>query len=285
MKVKNIGTLDSDSKEILLRYFRRVFSGIEDPGQAGLTPRASEVVLFGVGAALNAYLSSVPPASNMPATTTSSGFTSISTAPGYPPSSTIYGASHDSGARGGSSGYYPPNPQYETASTVSYIPTSSTYVMDSTLHSRPSCYATKLDVDSERKDPYQDHELPRSRFRGAIHSSPKEPEIYSDQERFGSSPKTDTIDPALPKPNVDFPSTSTNPLEPSVESNPSSQPAGPTAMPIPENSTSYSKYDQSLSSDPATTTTPYYTIGTATIASFALGVAATTAYVASSLPP
>jgi hypothetical protein len=140
VKVKNVGTLDPDSEAILLRYFRKIYSGIEDPGGVGMTPRASEAALFGVGAALNSYPAPVPPASYMPEATSGSGFTSASTMSGFPPApSTVRGAPSDFGVRGESSAYYPPSSQHETSSMF-YPPQSNTHGMNSTLYPGPGSY-------------------------------------------------------------------------------------------------------------------------------------------------
>jgi hypothetical protein len=128
VKVKNVGMVDEDSKDTLLRYFRKVFSGTEDSGSGGHTPRASEAVLLGVGAEFNSY----------PASTSGSGYAFASTVSGYPPSSTVYGAPHDSGSQAGSSSYYNPSSLYETSASASYPPTSNPYGMGSTPYSGPS---------------------------------------------------------------------------------------------------------------------------------------------------
>lgn len=146
VKVKNVGDLDFESKEILIRYFRRIFSGIgDDPDRADLTPRASEAVLVGVGAALSSYPGQLPSSSYIPASTAGPAFSSVSTTLGYPPSS-IYGPSDSSMAPSGHGSYaspaftYPPNApgMHETGSSKSYhIPTtnfthSSSHATDST---------------------------------------------------------------------------------------------------------------------------------------------------------
>lgn len=149
VKVKNVGDLDFESKEILIRYFRRIFSGIgDDPDRADLTPRASEAVLAGVGAALSSYPGQLPSSSYIPASTAGPAFSSVSTTSGYPPS-TIYGPSDSSMAPSGHVAYapsafsYPPNApgMHETGSSKSYhIPTtnlthSSSHATDSTHYS------------------------------------------------------------------------------------------------------------------------------------------------------
>jgi hypothetical protein len=140
VKVKNVGTLDSDSKDVLLHYFRRIYSGIDSPGRAGLTPRPGEADLYGVGAALNTYPAPVPTASHMPTTTSAAGFSSSSAVSGYPPAtSTVYGGASDFGVRGEPSGYYPQAFQHETSS-ISYPLQPNTHGMDSSLYAGPSSY-------------------------------------------------------------------------------------------------------------------------------------------------
>jgi hypothetical protein len=140
VKVKNVGTLDEDSKDILLRYYKRIFSGIEDLDRAGLTPRPSDAVLAGVGAALNTWPAPVPPGSYMPSSVSGPGFASASTTSGYPPPPpTVYEAPSSSGARGGLA-YYGPSSQYETSSSMSYAPSPHTYGMGSALYHDPNSY-------------------------------------------------------------------------------------------------------------------------------------------------
>lgn len=87
VKVKDIGDLDEDSKGTLLYYFKKVFSGVEDETTLGpgYTPRITNAVLAGVGAAHENY--SVPETSSqhMPTTTAGSGFVSAPVSSGYPP--------------------------------------------------------------------------------------------------------------------------------------------------------------------------------------------------------
>ncbi len=87
VKVKDIGVLDEDSRDTLLYYFKKVFSGVEDEATIGpgYTPRVANAVLAGVGAAHENY--SVPDTSSqrMPGTTAASDFVGASTSSGYPP--------------------------------------------------------------------------------------------------------------------------------------------------------------------------------------------------------
>lgn len=139
MKVKSVGNLDDDSAAILLHYFRRIHSGIEDPG--GSTPRASEAVLSGVGEALNSYPAAFPAASYIPATSSESRSISASPMTGYPPaaSTSYYGPP---GHLDGRSAYDPPSSQHEPSPSVSsYQLASSSYEMDSALHPQNSTYA------------------------------------------------------------------------------------------------------------------------------------------------
>jgi len=139
VKVKNVGTLDEDSKDILLRYYKRIFVGA-DPDPASVTPRPGDAVLAGVGAALHAWPAPVTPGSYASATSRSD-FMSASAVSGYPPSSTMLEAPHQVGARAGPSSYYPPGSQYETPSSAPYYPTSNTYGMGSALDPGPSSYS------------------------------------------------------------------------------------------------------------------------------------------------
>lgn len=139
---KSVGTLDGDSAAILLRYCRRIYSGIEDPG--GATPRASEAVLSGVGEALNSYPAAFPAASYIPATSSESRSISASPMTGYPPaaSTSYYGPPSDLEALDGRSAYDPPSSQHEPSPSVSsYQLASSSYGMDSALHPQNSTYA------------------------------------------------------------------------------------------------------------------------------------------------
>ena len=126
----------------MLHYFRKIYSGFVDPGGAGITPRASEAVLIGVGAALNSYPARIPVAPYIPATASESGFTSAATMSGYPPAPpSAYGASSNFGARDPPSVYYPPSSQYENSSSMSYRPTSNTQGMGSDVYAGPSIYS------------------------------------------------------------------------------------------------------------------------------------------------
>ncbi|PMD21190.1 hypothetical protein NA56DRAFT_134360 [Hyaloscypha hepaticicola] len=138
VKVKNVGTLDEDSKDILLRYYKRIFVGA-DPDPASVTPRPGDAVLVGVGAALHALAAPITPGTYASATT-GSEFVSASTVSGYPPSSTMLGVPYQVGAHAGPSSYYPPGSQYERPSSATYYPTSSTYGMNSALDPGPSSY-------------------------------------------------------------------------------------------------------------------------------------------------
>ncbi len=138
MKVKNVGTLDEDSKEVLLRYYRRIFVGA-DPDPATVTPRPRDAVLAGVGAALHAWPAPVTPGSYASATT-GSEFVPASTVSGYPPSSTMLGAPYQVHEHAGPSSYSRPGSQYEMPSSASYYPTSNTYGMGSALDPGPSSY-------------------------------------------------------------------------------------------------------------------------------------------------
>jgi hypothetical protein len=138
VKVKNVGTLDEESKDILLRYYRRIFGGA-DPDPASVTPRPRDAVLAGVGAALHAWPAPATPGPYASATS-GSEFVSASTASDYPPSSSMLGAPHQGGAHAGPSLYYPPSSQYETPSSASYYPTSNNYGMGSALDPGFSSY-------------------------------------------------------------------------------------------------------------------------------------------------
>jgi hypothetical protein len=142
VKVKNVGTLDKDSEAILLHYFRKIYSGIVDPGGAGITPRASEAVLFGVGAALNTYPAPVSAASYMPATAFESGFTSASTVTGYPPAApTVYGSSSGFETRDRPSVYYPRSSQHEASASMSSRPMSNSYGMNPAAYAGANTYS------------------------------------------------------------------------------------------------------------------------------------------------
>jgi hypothetical protein len=86
VKVKDVGELDSESRRILRRYFRKVFSDIEsDFDVAEATPRASAASLVGVGGGVEGYPVPVPPAPQGMSSYSTATFASDPAASGYPP--------------------------------------------------------------------------------------------------------------------------------------------------------------------------------------------------------
>ena len=221
MKVKNVGTLDEDSKDTLIRYYRRIFGGFEDPDPAGLTPRPSDAGLAGVGAALNTWPAPVPPGSYMPASTSGSGFASTSAMSGYPPPpSTVYETPSTFGGRSGSA-YYGPSSQYETLSSVPYAPSSHTYGMGSALY----------------PDPYD---------QPSMHSQAQYPSTQMTAFPHGLMYSSDnTMDPSRRYSTAQYPS-----------SNRDSHYGEGSSTAVPSNAQGYSSgfYDQQPSQYPSTTT-------------------------------
>lgn len=116
-KVKDIGDLDSDSRKLLLHYFRKVFGFLDDDlPEPGMTPRAKEAVLAHIGAGLDHYPTAPTHGAHQTTTATQQHFASTSPPDGYPPTTT-----HESfgGTRGSTAYEYPASTRASAYSATS----------------------------------------------------------------------------------------------------------------------------------------------------------------------